>query len=241
MSPYKSLLTMPHTSALLTASYGPHLATVNPVDQPAKVERKKSVGKSLLRAFSKKDKKEPQPQVHFVPVYVQGDTNPSQSDVYATSTAQQASDLIRTISQSRLGASQPAHATAPPPQGVLRRNTTIVHPSNVQLTHSADAMFPPIPPMPSSPPAIFFNENSPYSVFMNHSPHRVLYHGSVYPTAAHLFEAFKYVDQHPEIAERLRQCPDIKSLYEVSARYTSSTRPDWPYVHLSIVRLLLFF
>ncbi|KJA29704.1 hypothetical protein HYPSUDRAFT_196051 [Hypholoma sublateritium FD-334 SS-4] len=241
MSPYKSLLTMPQTSALLTASYGPHLATVSTNVQPAKVERKRSIGKSLLRAFSKREKKpDPQPQVHFVPVFVpSADQNHSQNSshpvvqTYPTETAQQAADLIRSMSQQShvLPARTPMHATAPVPPSAMRHNTP--GPTSVAAsTHSADAMFPPVPPNPSSPPAVRFDQDSPYAVFMNHSPHRVVYRSITYPTAAHLFEAMKFIDNHPDIAENIRACPDVNALYSLASQYTSSVRPDWVYTHL---------
>ncbi len=160
MSPYKSLLTMPQTSALLTASYGPHLATVTTNAQPAKVERKKSIGKSLLRAFSKREKKpEPQPQVHFVPVFVPStDQIHSQTSshpvvqTYPTETAQQAADLIRSMSQQNraLPTRTPMHATAPIPPSAMRQNNPRPI-SVVASTHSADAMFPPDSAKPQQP------------------------------------------------------------------------------------------
>ena len=235
---------MPQTSALLTASYGPHLATVTTNVQPAKVERKKSIGKSLLRAFSKREKKpDPQPQVHFVPVFVPStDQNHSQTashpvaQTYPTETAQQAADLMRSMSQQNhaLPTRAPMHATAPVPPSAMRQNNP--RPISVMAsTHSADAMFPPIPPNPSSPPAVRFDQDSPFAIFMNHSPHRVIYRGVTYLTAAHLFEAMKFIDSHPDIAEHIRACPDVQALYSLTNQYSSSIRPDWPYIHLQAV------
>ncbi|KAF8204633.1 GTP cyclohydrolase II [Pholiota molesta] len=191
MSPYKALLNMPQTSALLTASYGPHTATISTNGQiPRPVERKKSIGKGLLRAFSKREKKDSQPQ----PNTDATDTTVSRA-LICTPTAQQAADLIRSMSQTRPGpANQQAHNTAqaqPTHSGVPQRRTSMA-----QSTHSADNVFPPVPPMPSSPPAVWFSQESPgpYGVFMNHSPHRVLYRNVTYPTAAHLYEAMKFID-----------------------------------------------
>ncbi len=126
------------------------------------------------------------------------------------------------------------HATAPIPPSAMRQNNPRPI-SVVASTHSADAMFPPIPPNPSSPPAVRFDQDSPFAIFMNHSPHRVIYRGVQYPTAAHLFEAMKFIDSHPDIADDIRACPDVQALYPLTNQYSSSIRPDWPYMHLQAV------
>ncbi|KAF9480696.1 DUF1768-domain-containing protein [Pholiota conissans] len=251
MSPYKALLNMPQTSALLTASYGPHVATVVPNDLTTArpVERKKSIAKGLLRAFSKREKKEsqPQPQVRFVPVFVEpkqnSNANQSQNQshtttqqssapqsVYPTPTAQQAADLIRSMSQTRPAYSQPMPHSMPPSAPMIPGPSQPV--SVVQSMRAVDSSFNPIPPSAISPHTTYFSQDGPHSAFMNHSPHRVWYGGEVYPTAAHLYESMKFLGYRQDIVDKLKNCPNVLNLYEVSAPYEKAIRKDWPSIHL---------
>jgi hypothetical protein len=45
-----------------------------------------------------------------------------------------------------------------------------------------------------------------YSVLLRHSLHDVEYEKGLYPTARHLFEARKFLDHRPDLADRIRQC-----------------------------------
>ena len=56
------------------------------------------------------------------------------------------------------------------------------------------------PPIPTGPPIIIHLHSSLNPT----SPHKILYKKKLYPTAAHLFEAHKFLKQKPELAERLR-------------------------------------
>ncbi|KJA29703.1 hypothetical protein HYPSUDRAFT_230030 [Hypholoma sublateritium FD-334 SS-4] len=98
-----------------------------------------------------------------------------------------------------------------------------------------------MPTPAGSPPAVRFDQDSPqYAGFMNHSPHRVVYRNLTYPTAAHLFEAFKFIDNHPAIAENIRACPDLHALYAVANQNSTFVRPDWPHMHLEFMEQALF-
>ncbi|KAJ7024029.1 hypothetical protein C8F04DRAFT_166492 [Mycena alexandri] len=50
----------------------------------------------------------------------------------------------------------------------------------------------------------FINLDFEAGPFRTRSPHPVKYNGKEYPTAEHLFQAFKYMDNRPDIAERIR-------------------------------------
>ena len=87
------------------------------------------------------------------------------------------------------------------------------------------------------PPSIVrFNHQSAYAGFMNHSAHRVLFRNQTYLSAAHLHEAFKYLEHRPDLAENIRNCRDVKEVYPLSARYQRFQRPDWAQVFLQLVR-----
>lgn len=62
---------------------------------------------------------------------------------------------------------------------------------------------------------------------MNHSPHRVVFEDREYPTATHLFEAMKFMPDHPELAEAIRLTKDPIDAYFLSADSASLARADW--------------
>lgn len=208
MTPYKSLLTLPQTTALLTATYPTQNATL-PMTIPAgpPMQRKKSIKDGILRAFSRKGKQKApeQPQVRFIPVFMNKDA-PSQNQGTSSAAA-----------------------------GLPPTNTTAFAPAaNSTLSDPA-----PVPPIPSSPPAIRFDQSGKYSVFMNHSPHRVIWEGRAYPTALHLHEALKFIDVRPDIAEKIRTFERAEEVYPLSASSHEFARPDWGSVFLEKVRFCL--
>lgn len=248
MSPYKSLLTLPQTTALLTATYGPQQLSDTGATQlglQPSIKRKKSA-KGLFRAFSKRDKnKEPeQPRVQFIPVFVPKDQQPS---------APQSNDLNRSMSQ---------QSRRPPgPNGISPQDTAFFPtastgpPTGVNFDHfnpgpspSSSATpqpgVPPVPPIPSSPPAIRFDQESlPFSAFLNHSSHRILYRNVTYPSALHLYEAMKFIDYQPHIAEVIRNVPVVHDVYPTAVKFQHLQRPDWGRIYLNKVRfrnLLIF-
>ena len=101
---------------------------------------------------------------------------------------------------------------------------------------SDDDDFLPVPPIPQSPPELRFDQESPYYVFMNHSPHRVLYRNQTYPTALHLHEAMKFLDHRPDIAAQIRATQDIHQVYPVSAQWHQYQAPDWSDRFMDAVR-----
>ncbi|KAG6846577.1 hypothetical protein H0H93_013113, partial [Arthromyces matolae] len=69
---------------------------------------------------------------------------------------------------------------------------------------------PTIPTIPTTPtpPPIYFNQSTPYSGFLNHSPYTVSYERTTYPTATHLIEAMKFLPETEEnkgVAEMIRR------------------------------------
>jgi len=65
------------------------------------------------------------------------------------------------------------------------------------------------------------------------SPHKVLYQRKLYPTAAHLFEAHKFLKYKPELAERIRVCSESASeMSQLSWEFQMSghVREDWELV-----------
>jgi len=68
-----------------------------------------------------------------------------------------------------------------------------------------------------------------------------MYQEELYPTALHLFEACKFLDHRPDLADRVRQCECVEDVTVISAGLRVFTRLDWGNVALFIVSNLLFY
>ncbi len=66
-----------------------------------------------------------------------------------------------------------------------------------------------------------------------------MYGNVLYPTALHLFEARKFLDHRPDLAEQIRLCKHVEMVIRVSGQLANQTRPDWANIGLSMVRVLL--
>jgi hypothetical protein len=86
-----------------------------------------------------------------------------------------------------------------------------------------------------------FNGYGEHSGLLYHSPHTVLYQEELYPTALHLFEARKFLDHRPDLAESIRQCERVDQVTAISAELAEYTRRDWGTVALSTVSRSLLF
>jgi len=93
----------------------------------------------------------------------------------------------------------------------------------------------------SMAPVLKFNGYGEFSGLLYHSPHSVVYEEELYPTALHLFEARKFLDHRPDLADRIRQCEHVEEVTAISAELADFTRRDWGNVALSTVSNQLFF
>ncbi|KAI5997815.1 hypothetical protein F5J12DRAFT_850517 [Pisolithus orientalis] len=83
---------------------------------------------------------------------------------------------------------------------------------------------------------LFYEKGKPYYEFTNFSPHDVVYKGKRYPTSEHLFQAFKFIDAHPHIAERIRTCSEKPVVaFDEAHKYQGLVRADWSHVHIDKV------
>lgn len=80
-----------------------------------------------------------------------------------------------------------------------------------------------------------FNGYGEYSGLLYHSPHRVMYEDELYPTALHLFEALKFLDYRPDLADSIRECERVEDVTAISASFAEHTRRDWGNVALATV------
>jgi predicted NAD-dependent protein-ADP-ribosyltransferase YbiA (DUF1768 family) len=84
---------------------------------------------------------------------------------------------------------------------------------------------------------IKLNGYGEFSGLLYHSPHSVVYHDELYPTALHLFEAHKFLDHRPDLADRIRQIDywQVAEVTVISAELAEFTRRDWGNVALATV------
>lgn len=90
-------------------------------------------------------------------------------------------------------------------------------------------------------PVLKFNGYGEYSGLLYHSPHSVVYEDDLYPTALHLFEARKFLDHRPDLANRIKDCARVEDVTAISAELSEFTRRDWGNVALSTVSICPLF
>ena len=225
LSPYKSVLTLPQTTALLTATYPrQEPLTAGSLTLDPSMKRKKSGIGGILRTFSRKDKQKAAPQkVLFVPVQVPSNNHNLSSGLHGQQQQQQQQQAFRSAGT----------FTAPNSAGTSTYNSVNAQPASSSLTTTTATT--PVPPIPSSPPAIRFDQTGKYSMFMNHSPHRVVWDSKTYPTALHLHEALKFMETRPDVAEKIRACEQPEDVYPLSAMFQKEQRSDWGGIFLRVV------
>lgn len=227
LSPYKSVLTLPQTTALLTATYPrQEPLTAGSLTLDPSMKRKKSGIGGILRTFSRKDKKKTAPQkVLFVPVQMPNH------------------DLSSGQQQQQQPLRSGGTITAPNSAGTFSSMNAQPASSSLNTMTTTTTATTPVPPIPSSPPAIRFDQTGKYSMFMNHSPHRVVWDNNTYPTALHLHEALKFIETRPDVAEQIRACERPEDVYPLSATFQKDQRPDWGGIYLRVVcpTLVFFF
>ncbi|KAJ7110381.1 hypothetical protein C8R43DRAFT_1042439 [Mycena crocata] len=75
---------------------------------------------------------------------------------------------------------------------------------------------------------LFYERSQPYYGFTNFSAHPVMYEGKQYPTSEHLFQAFKFMDNHPDIAEEIRTISyHPRDAYKLARVHKADQHPDW--------------
>ena len=95
--------------------------------------------------------------------------------------------------------------------------------------------------VPQGQQILKFNGYGEFAGLLYHSPHTVLYQEELYPTALHLFEARKFLDHRPDLADRIRECERVEDVTSISADMAEFTRRDWSNVALITVSKRLFF
>ncbi|KAJ7475443.1 hypothetical protein B0H11DRAFT_2033640 [Mycena galericulata] len=93
---------------------------------------------------------------------------------------------------------------------------------------------------PSRPRILFYHNHDPHYGFTNFSAHPVLYQGKRYPTSEHLFQAFKFMDHRPDIAERIRTISELpRDAFKEARRQSAAMRADWKDVNIAMMDVAL--
>ncbi|EKM52566.1 uncharacterized protein PHACADRAFT_66300, partial [Phanerochaete carnosa HHB-10118-sp] len=88
-------------------------------------------------------------------------------------------------------------------------------------------------------PILFYERGQPYYEFTNFAPYTVEFDGKVYPTSEHLFQAYKFLNTRPELAERIRSAPSPREALEEATRMRKLQRSDWFDVNIGVMEQLL--
>ncbi|KAJ6493568.1 hypothetical protein C8R47DRAFT_975412 [Mycena vitilis] len=80
---------------------------------------------------------------------------------------------------------------------------------------------------------ILFGPNGPHPDFDQFSLHPVGYNGAIYPTSQHLFQAFKFLGQHPDLAEDVRTAATPELAFKMAHANKTSVHADWHSISIS--------
>ncbi|KAH7880323.1 uncharacterized protein C8R40DRAFT_1033043 [Lentinula edodes] len=83
--------------------------------------------------------------------------------------------------------------------------------------------------------------DQPHFGFTNFSRHGVVFEGKRYPTGEHLFQAFKFIDYRPLIADHIRTFSDLPRIARTEAhKLQAEQRVDWKEVKIEKMELMLY-
>ncbi|KAI0001116.1 DUF1768-domain-containing protein [Russula vinacea] len=88
-------------------------------------------------------------------------------------------------------------------------------------------------------PIYFYDSDKPYFEFTSFSDHPVEYHDQIYPTAEHLFQALKFMDTDPALAERIRRLPTARMAQQEARQQAHRQRTDWLDVNIFMMDKVL--
>lgn len=87
----------------------------------------------------------------------------------------------------------------------------------------------------------FYSKDIPFFWLSNSSEHPLYVDGARYPTAEHLFQAQKFIDHRPDIANKVRKASNPIEAIRIARTYAKDIRPDWikDGVNVSTMRMVL--
>lgn len=75
-------------------------------------------------------------------------------------------------------------------------------------------------------------------VFDSFAPFQIEWHGKLYPTAEHAYQAAHF-SKNPELAERVRVCRSPKAAQDFANNHSDQDDPDWKEKKLAIMEDIL--
>ncbi|THH31905.1 hypothetical protein EUX98_g2286 [Antrodiella citrinella] len=97
---------------------------------------------------------------------------------------------------------------------------------------------------PPLQPTLQIDSRNEFADLLHFSQHPVHFSDKVYPSAYHLYEAFKFMEHRPDIAENIRRSgpgsEGIRNVGDIVHQFREHVRPDWQAVMVSMVRTSLF-
>ncbi|KAF8504552.1 DUF1768-domain-containing protein [Russula emetica] len=105
-------------------------------------------------------------------------------------------------------------------------------PSNAETAHRPTTRIP-------EDPIYFYDSDKPYFEFTGFSNHPIEYHGLVYPTAEHLFQAFKFMETDPALAEHIRRLPTARMAQQEARKQAHRQHADWLEVNVAVMDKVL--
>ncbi|KIP09428.1 hypothetical protein PHLGIDRAFT_29042 [Phlebiopsis gigantea 11061_1 CR5-6] len=88
-------------------------------------------------------------------------------------------------------------------------------------------------------PIRFYHRHQQYYEFTNFANYAVSYNGRRYPTGEHLFQAFKFMDTNPRLAEHIRGLRSPREALREATRLRSQQRSDWFDVNVGFMEIIL--
>ncbi|KAJ7069051.1 hypothetical protein B0H15DRAFT_793826 [Mycena belliarum] len=98
-----------------------------------------------------------------------------------------------------------------------------------------------VTPASARGPILFYDRNEPYYGFTNFSAHPVRYNGKEYPTSEHLFQAMKFLDTRPDIAEKIRTTSrSPRDAFELAHVYKAHEHPAWLKMNIEKMEIVVW-
>lgn len=91
----------------------------------------------------------------------------------------------------------------------------------------------------SNAPVVFYEKGQPFYGFTNFAPYPVEHDNKTYPTAEHLFQARKFLDARPDLAERIRITPTPRAAHDEATKLRAFQRSDWRRVSITVMEEVL--
>lgn len=76
-------------------------------------------------------------------------------------------------------------------------------------------------------------------VFSNYAPFQIEWRGRVYPTSEHAYQAAHFIDNHPELAEKVRLCRSPREASDMANKNSEYDDPNWKEKRIDIMEEIL--